>query len=331
MVYKNICFHNVEEMIETEDGILMTRIPESLRVILNEGVQTRALMPAGCEMRFNLKSGEAKIILKLTEGAGVAEVFQGNFHVGQYFVDERPAEIVVGVPANLSELKKLSAENNLPFCPQLTRIIMPYRYPVKIVNISDGEFGLPEREQLPEKRYLAYGSSITHGQNGVLPTGTYAMRTAQILGVDLLNMGFGSGAHCEKQMADYISSRDDWDFASLEMGINMVPSFDADEFRKRVEYFIARISESHPEKYIFCIDMFPFSMDFVKGETKNVIFRKIVKDAVSFVSSKRVIHIDGRDILKRISGLMTDLVHPSPSGMQEMAVNLSNIIRTFKI
>jgi len=327
MVYKNICFHNVAEIIETEDGMLMTRIPDGLRVILNEGVQTRALMPAGCEMRFNLRDGEARIILKLTEGEGVAEVFQGNFQVGQYFIDEKPAEMVVGKPANLSELRMLSAKNNLPFCPELTRIIMPYRYPVKIAGINGGEFGLPEKRQLPEKRYLAYGSSITHGQNGVLPTGTYAMRTAQMLGADLLNMGFGSGAHCERQMADYIASRKDWDFASLEMGINMVTGFDADEFKNRVEYFVAKIAESHPGKYIFCIDMFPFYMDFTEGETKNEIFREIVKKAVFAVNSRRVIHIDGRDILKDASGLMTDLVHPSPSGMQEMATNLSNIIR----
>ena len=44
-------------------------------------------------------------------------------------------------------------------------------------------------------------------------------------------------------MADYIAGRDDWDFATLEMGINMIGDFDVEEFRSRVEYFIPKIGK----------------------------------------------------------------------------------------
>mgnify|MGYP002555374518 FL=1 len=45
-------------------------------------------------------------------------------------------------------------------------------------------------------------------------------RNAQALGVDYLNLGFAGNALMEEEMANYLVSRRDWDFASVEMGIN---------------------------------------------------------------------------------------------------------------
>jgi len=327
MEYKNMELFNVVELLKADDGILMTRIPESLRMQLNEGVQTRAIMPAGCEMRFNLKSGEARIVLKANTGdKGIAEVYQGSFLFAHHFITDAASEIRVALPANLGKLRELAGLNNSPFDPALTRIVLPHRTAVRILQV-EGNFALPENGQVPAGRYLAYGSSITHGAASIRPAGSYVMRTAQLLGVDLINIGFGGGAHCEEKMADYLAARQDWDFATLEMGINMVTTFEADEFRRRVEYFISKIAGAHPDKYMFCMDIFPFHIEFPGGDEKTETFRKIVKDAAAAVKSAKVIHIDGRDILKSSAGLTVDLVHPSPAGMEEMALNLSGIIK----
>jgi lysophospholipase L1-like esterase len=329
MVYKNMSLYNVAEVVETDGGIILTRIPEGLRVSLNDAAKTRAVMPAGCEMRFNLKSKEARILLKGNEGErGIAEVYQGNFLLSYHFVADSIYEIRVSLPKNIEKLKEISSEKSLPFDAGLTRVVLPHIVTLKVIDI-EGDFAPAREEQSPSKRYLTYGSSITHGQASIRPTGSYAMRTAEYLGVDLINLGFGGGAHCEKQMADYIADRQDWDFASLELGINMVGGFEVEEFRKRVKYFIPRITEAHPDKYIFCIDMFTFYMDYDRSAEKQNTFRKIVKDVVKDIGSKKVIHIDGRDILRSINGLAVDLVHPSPAGMEEMAMNLSSIIKNY--
>ncbi|MCM8778018.1 MAG: GDSL-type esterase/lipase family protein [Candidatus Omnitrophica bacterium] len=329
MVYKGVYLHNVAELLETEDGVMLSRIPDRLRVSVNPGVQTMAIQPAGGEIRLNLKSKEARVVLKSKEeGTFLGEIYQGSFLLSSYFITNNTSDIVVSLPANIEKLKELSQKEKMPFDAGLTRIILPYRATCVIKDIV-GEFELPGKEQLPEKRYLTYGSSITHGATAIRPTGTYAMRTAQFLGVDLINLGFGGSALCEREMADYIAERDDWDFASLEIGINMINRFDVSEFRKRVEYFIPKIAHSHPNKYIFCIDMFTFYLGLKGERTKQKAFRDTVKEIATGLKSEKVIHIDGRKLLKHWNGLCTDLVHPSPSGMEEIAGNLARVIRRY--
>ena len=148
------------------------------------------------------------------------------------------------------------------------------------------------------RRYLAYGSSITHGNNSLGATGTYAMRMARRLGVDLINLGFGGGAHCEPVLADYIAARDDWDFATLELGINMVTWLDTADFAERVRTFVRTIAEAHPDKWIFCIDMFPFHMDFDPEAERNHAYRAVVRETVAELALPRLVHIDGRDLLR---------------------------------
>lgn len=331
MIYENVELYNVSELVEI-NGIknIISRIPNDLRVTLNESAKLRAIMSAGCEIRFNLKSEKAKITLKAVEKEqkGIVEVYQGNFFISWHLITENPTTIEISHPANMEELKKVSEEKNLPFDPYLTRVILPYGVTLKIENI-EGDCQLPERNQTPDKKLLSYGSSITHGATALRPTGTYAMRTAQLLGVDLINLGFGGGAHLEKQMADYIAERDDWNFATLEMGINMVGGFEVEEFKERVEYFIPKIAKAHPDKYIFCIDIFQFRMDFYPEEKKQKEFRRIVKETVEKLNMPEVIHVSGLEILKSPSGLTSDLVHPSAGGMEEMAGNLSETIKKY--
>ncbi len=323
MIYGNIELHNVEELIEPNDkaGKIMTRIPNNLRITLNESARANALHTAGCEIRFKLVGNNAKVVLKCAEGLGaIAEVFQGSFYVCSHFVGSDPTEISLSLPQNIEVLDGLSKKENLPFDARVTRVILPYA-PIRLMDV-DGNIDLPEKSLVPEKRYLTYGSSITHGASAIRPTGTYAMRTAQLLGTDLINLGFGGGAHCEKQMANYIAARKDWDLASLELGINMVQSFETKEFRNRVAYFIKGIAQPHSDKWIFCIDLFTFLADLDVRPNKQNEFREIVENTVKNLNMPKLVHIDGRGILRSTTGLTSDLVHPSPEGMEEIALNL---------
>jgi hypothetical protein len=331
MVYKNIEFWNVEEIFEKEDGLQISRIPENLRVKLNDSAKNCAFMPAGCELRFNLKSEKAKIIMKANKEigwrTGICEIYFGEFFYGWHYINENPGTIEISYPQNMEKLKSLSEKKNLNFDPYLVRIILPYLIDLRILEI-EGDFELPKEEQKPEIKYLTYGSSITHGATAIRPTGTYVFKTSQLLGVDLINLGFGGGAHLEKEIADYIAERNDWDFATFELGINMVGGFEVEEFRKRVDYFIEKIVSVKGDKKLFFIDIYPFYMDF-ENQEKQKKFREIVKNKVKEINRDNVIHISGFDILKSVKGLTFDLVHPSPFGMEEMAYNLSSIIKKY--
>ena len=327
MNYQNVELYNVVELLTLESGVgkYMTRLPNKLRTTLNPAAEGNALCSAGSEIRFNVEGKSAKVTLS-SDGSGMAEVFQGNFHVSWQMIGPQPTEFKVSLPENISFLEKVTKEKGLPFDPHLTRIILPIYSPIRFIGV-EGETSLPRRDQTPTTKYLAYGSSITHGASALRPTGSYAMRTAQHLGVDLINLGFGGGAHCENQIADYIADRMDWDFASLELGINMVGGFSTEEFTKRVEYLVERVAKAHADKWVFAIDIFTYADDYNPASEKQNEFRKAVKNAVEKLNMPKLVHVDGRKILKDTSGLTFDLVHPAAAGMEEMASNLSSLIR----
>jgi lysophospholipase L1-like esterase len=157
----------------------------------------------------------------------------------------------------------------------------------------------------------------------------YAMLTAQQLGADLINLGFGGGAHCEPQMADYIASRDDWDFATLELGINMVNWATVEEFATRAAYFVNTIASAHRDKWIFCLDLFPFWRDLDEDDKKPVAYREAVREIVRRANFPRLVHIESTALLTDWTGLTSDIIHPAPAGMQEIARNLAPIMQRY--
>ena len=331
MIWNNAELYNVVELVQPEkgDGLSLSRIPNELRLTLNDGARMCALHAAGCEVRFN--PGDSGVKLTLSSEARATtpvEVYQGSFQVSTHPVDTSPTEIAVSKPPNLETLRKVTEREGLLFDAGLTRIVLPYIPSVRLFDF-EGDVSPPRPGQVPETTQLSYGSSITHGATATRSTGAYAMRTAQLLGHDLVNLGFGGGAHCESQLADYISGRQDWDLATLEMGINMVrnDSFSVEVFRERVGYFVEKMAGDHQDKWIFCVDLFTFADDILGIKGKQEGFREVVRSTVEDLDLPRLKYIDGRSLLRGVSGLTFDLVHPSPSGMEEIALNLSREIR----
>jgi lysophospholipase L1-like esterase len=336
MIYRDMELYNVVETEDTGDGIRMSRIPELLRNQLNEGAQRRAYNLCGCELRFNLISDSARFVFRKEGGDsvspyGMAEVyygsFQGPYMVSPQMIGKSRSEVIVHrpSPAKLAELTAIAQANGLPFDPNLIRIILPYDWEIQLLE-ADGEFQPPRPEQSPGMRYLAYGSSITHGGDAMRPSGSYAMRTAQSLKADLISMGFAGSAHMEPAMADYITSRE-WDFATLEMGINVIGQWSAEQFQERIDYFIPAIARSNPDKWVFCIDLFRFDMDF-KEDPKAEVFRSIIKRKVEELNLPKLVYVCGTELLVSADGLSADLIHPSAHGQEEIARRLSALIRS---
>ena len=302
------------------DGLWLSRIPDALRRKLNPLVQINGLLASGAEARFNLKSASATLTLKCVRGQGVLEIWHGPFMTSWKVIGTEPVAVKIEPPANLDELAALARRHRLPFDARLTRVLLPWEPQVRLLGV-EGEFEPPRPEQTPRRRYLAYGSSITNGARSIPPTASYAARTAQLLGVDLLNLGFGGGAHLEKEIAEHIAARDDWDFASLEMGIN-IGGIGRAEFARRVDVMVDTVHAAHPDKRLFCIDVFTCRDDLTGNPHFNE-YRDVVRDKVCAVNRPNVVWIPGRQILSSVEGLTADLVHPSPAGMEEMARNLS--------
>ena len=331
MRHENVELHNVVELIPAEDGIgwYMLRVPDSLRPTLNEAARNNAPYPAGCEIRFNLQPGETAKVVLAPDGDNalppVAEVYQGCFRTQVLLIENEPTAVVVTLAGAPDVMGQVTAERGLPFDARLVRILLPALHRVKLISI-EGDVTPPEPGQTPSKTILAYGSSITHGAHSIRPGGTYAMQTARHLGIDLLDLGFGGGAHMEATLAEHIASRGDWDLATLEMGIN-VGGWSTEEFHGKTERFVDIISSAHPDKWIFCIDLFTFAGDLVPDYPGHVQFRESVAAIVEKLDRPKLVHVDGRDILQDVRGLTFDLVHPSDDGFVEMGRRLAERIR----
>lgn len=132
LIKDGIGFHNVEELVweEKAGGWAMSRVPAAVRAALNEPARAhRSINPCGCELRFNLHSEEAVIVLRRDDAANaapqaVAEVFFGAFQ-GPYgqtpaIVGTEPTEITVR-KRHIQQLAGLSAGDAGSFDPQLVK------------------------------------------------------------------------------------------------------------------------------------------------------------------------------------------------------------------
>ncbi len=330
MKYKNVELHNVVDIFENEKtgGIGLSRLPLNIHDSLNKNAPGMSKMSSACEIRAMLKEGgEAKIVLRAMNDNSVppiVSVWFGDFCDTTIVLENSDTELIIKQPNNIELMEELYKKENLGFNPRLLRIRLPHIHTVNIISI-EGDLSYPIENATPDKTLLSYGSSITHGASCIPPEGTYPAQCAYHLGYDVLNLGLGGAAQMEMSVAEHIASRSDWDIATLEMGIN-VCNWDNETFHKTAESFVAKIVEAHPDKKIFCIDLFTYKADFSGDTTSAPGFRESVKSIVKALDSKNVFYIDGRKLLTKPVGLRTDLVHPSDNGMIEMGRNLAAFI-----
>jgi lysophospholipase L1-like esterase len=314
-----------EEQVDFPQGRWFTRFPEALRRKLNPAARIRSLGTAGAEIRFNLVGEEARITVVGTLYPTILQVYRGCFHEGWQCVNRPPLTLTIRKAEFLPLMQEQARKHRLPYDPDLVRVVLPWYHPIKLLSI-EGDVALPRPDQTPSRKMLFYGSSITHGNCSILAAENYPMKVGRKLGMDVLNFGLGAGAYLEPEMADFLADRDDWEMASLEMGINLIGSTPPEEFERRVDYFVSRIADAHPDQWIFCIDLFTCNADF-RGDEDIGHYRRIVREKVQRMNRPRLVHLSGRELLPDPADLTTDLVHPSPSGMETIATNLTNVIR----
>lgn len=325
MIFQNIDFHNVDEITPVEDGYMLWRIPAALREQVNEGLRDRVShFNSGVELRFRMKSKGVTLLLRsMPEAeAQVAHIYYGSFPGGW----DKCARMLgtnitrVHIPAidNLDELRRITREHALPFSPDLVRVVLPYGTCIYVS--CEGDVEPPRAEDLPARTYLAYGSSITHGSLALDAPHTYAFRIAQMLGTDYLNKGFAGCAHAEKAMAEYISARKDWDFCSVELGINMLNAYEPDEFERRIDAFTAVLAED--PRPVFATSIFCFNGD---NQERGKLYRDIVRK----YAQPRLIFLDGLELLNNPTFISQDLVHPTTEGQEQIACRWAAFMKDY--
>jgi len=332
MILGAVDLHNTAEVQEVAGraGVRLQRVPEAVRLKLNPGAQQRMLDPAGAEIRFALQDEQACVTLSNPEGRSKATVFFGPFFLNaQYEIGAAPQRIELATPPRLKDLPEdLAAQ--LAFSPRVCRVAL--RGGPLFFHGVEGSVRPPAEGETPKLRMLSYGTSITHGAAATAFHLAYVAQTAWRLGADLCNLGVGGACHCEPALADYIAEREDWDFATLCLSVNMIGAgFTVEEFRERARYLIRRLAESDRRRVVACISILPYFGDWGMAQPnakgKPAEFRRALGEVVEGLKAPNVRLFEGPDLLRDVGGLTVDLIHPGDHGMIQIGENLAARLR----
>lgn len=336
MIFHNAELHNITELVYDPqyNDYQMMRIPHQLKTMIHERAQKASRHCCGCEIRFRMISDEVTIHLRRTPvpdhvlKTGVMEVYQGDlqgsYQISPPIITTKPTAIKIR-RLDFSNLKLLAEKKGYSYHPELTRVLLPYDWGCAIQSI-DGTICPPQKQDVPQKTLLIYGSSISHGGNSSTPSGTYAMNLARMLHMDLENMGFAGSAYMETPVADYLADKQNWDIALMELGVNVVEQWSVQTFHDTAIRFLDIIAGKHPHQKIFCTDIFQNHLDFKSG-TQTEAFRDCLKSIVTReLDHKNLYYINGLSMLSDVSGLSSDGLHPANSGHRQIAENLYQTI-----
>lgn len=334
MIDHSIEFHNVDhlEAVEGMGGQRLCRFPRglsrSLGVLKNKNARFRADRVHGCELRFVTESGYFDVALTAVEQDIDVLIYKGDLlHKKEVLKAGVCTVLHVEAPPVYETVNKELLTGN-QFAPWIWRLQFGMNGAVYFhyIDTYDTSLRPPKKEEKPEVLWAAYGSSITCGSVTNLYSNSYINQAAVRLGWDVMNKGLSGSCFCEKEVADYLAGLS-VDVLSLEIGVNMVMFFEKVETRKRVEYLLDTLKKS-PARHIFVIDMFP-NKGLIALDQDSVYYRhyrsfkEIVRQTSSAIKDQRFHLIQGEDVVKDLTYLSTDLLHPSDNGHIRMGINLA--------
>jgi len=335
MIFESVELYNVAEARRTKgkEGLLLQRVPESVRQNLNAFAKVMMQRAANCEIRFVMQGDSARITL--SREADLEEPWNSQVHIlfGRYYMYEahrigiEPSTIEISLPwiLKVTDFAKVKDES---FSPLVCRILLPYAGQIRLHDV-EGQLRPPTAEEVPGRRMLAYGTSITEGSFATASHLTYPAQAAWRLKSDLINLGSGGSCFCDPAIAEHIAKRDDWDFAVLELSVNLFAcGITAADFREKAGWFVHRIAKAHPDRLIACITLFPFSSDIDGKPLRQSVcppedYRRALRRIVKEIDSPNVILIEGSHLLTDMSNLCADVLHPGDYGMMQIAENLA--------
>lgn len=327
MIFKNIELHNVCETQLTEDGsgVYLRRFPCSVRSVLTGASLLRSLNSSGCEIRFASDSDEVYVTLMSKDNDSYVYTYSGDYLCERVFLP-KDTKITVSVkrPVQQTGIDKDVLKGR--FDTSLYRIFISCSCECIFygVNDKDSSIKAPDISMKPKIRWYAYGSSVTQGIWSIISPNSYIHYAAQRLGVDVFCKGMSGTCFCEKEMIDYLATCNDWDFITMEIGLNMY-EFTLEEFKRRTSYAIDVVCEKNKDKSVFVITPFPNIASFGNDKElreKHIAFTNVLK---RFKKSNLKI-IDGNSILDDFTYLSHDLLHPTDYGHVRMGENLAQIL-----
>ena len=331
MIYQNVELLNVSEVEELQDGAFKVyRFPKKVLACFdadeNPLFGVVGLLTTGCEIRFVSK--EVEITLSGDQD-GTVEIWKGDFFVRTVWLNAGEKKTVV--LKNEWKVDECEPPKKYAFATRVWRIRFGHDTAITVHSIkATGEIRPPKAEEKPTKTIIAYGSSITHSATSVLFQNSYLGTIGRLLGADVLCKGMGGSCFCQKEVAEYLPT-EDWDLAILELGVNMVETVPADEFKRRASEVVRRaLTKGKP---VVMMSMFTYFSEFdPEIKKKDEAYKKAYREIFEEQKCENLYYVNGNEIVDDWAYLTADLIHPSPYGHTEMGKKIAKKIRDeFKI
>ena len=258
--------HGALDFDDRGTGLAPRRLPDWTRAQLPQPMDVVVRMPSGVRLRFATDSTTVGISFLATGMAmpGRERPVVFNLETGGTLLRAESMSgnaIVVGPEAPGGfELVRGEADtllfDGLPSGDKTCELWLPHNAFVELraLVVDDGA-ALTAAPADGRRRWVHYGSSISHCVEASEPAGTWPAVAARLAGVSLRNLGFGGQCHLDQFVARTIRDLPEVDIVSIKTGINIV---NMDSMRERVfapalHGFLDTIREGKPKVPIVVI------------------------------------------------------------------------------
>ena len=319
MIWDNAELFNTDTLIMQEDGYFAPyRLKDPERSYEADDISIQNKATYGVELRFCLHTGAARLTCRMAEGIGKCYAMIGQTLLAEYTVTEKETVLVAEMPVE-ETVRRIEREKRSPYGEKIFRFVFDGGF--FLFKSLTGDLSVPEEKDLPERRGIVYGSSITAGYSSCcLPYCSYVRVLERVLDAQIENLGFPGVCPVEEWIGRRIVARGSYDFIVMELGVNVMYRMSEEEFTRRVRALIGAVCAGAPQTPVICTDCFPFAYGQSGiSEKKYRAFKNAVREAVEQCGGKRCFYIDGEKLLPGEKHLSADGVHPDLLGHRKIA------------
>ncbi len=328
MIYDHLEFHNISQMVHADgcDEKILSRVPEDLFSSIAPATALQFCQPSHGEIRFKTTAFPVELYLTVYHQPAAVSVYFGDYHYRTMVLPAGPQTIRLEQDPGLEQFFSTAPDGN--FSSKLIRVIfLPMNSMIAYRGWKcSAELTPPSADDLPGHRYLAYGTSITHGMSATTPVTAYAYQAATRMGADLFNLGTAGAAYLEPELGEYLAQNYDFDIFTGEISVNMLnQGYTDQQFYDRSKAFLTAIDRAHPNALKAVFSILPYFADL--GITRPAMvstperFREILK-ALAEEFQGRYLFLDGKKLL-HFNHLAFDMIHPGDLGGIELGENLA--------
>lgn len=354
---ESICrIYGALDFDDRPDGLGIRRLPAWTRSQVPEGLAVMARMPSGVRVQIETDATEVVLealttSLRWVDGKSPNIPFQ--MQIGQALQTQHMSrgnlikpnssnpqgyEIVRGEPDTVKF-------TDLPSGNKFCEIWLPHNAYVALrtISLNEGASFHPLGEE-PRKRWIHYGSSISHCMEANVPSEIWPAVAARKADLCLMNLGVGGQCHLDQFVARTIREQEA-DLISIKVGINIINMNSMKErvFTPALHGFLDTIRERKPSTPILLISpIYCPSAETMPGPTipdENGKFqtrpRATADGSMSLIRVRELIEQvvsirkeEGDQNLSYFSGLelfnetdkddLPDDLHPNPAGYIRM-------------